>query len=1345
MATTRRDIELLISAKETTGRSFKQVTANIDALNTKIGEQVAAAERGEISLQELRNTQEQLAQAGRDLSQIQGQIDAYNRLVATSDKVGAAAEKARNDLAALKAEVEQAGEATARQEQKMQRLENAVVKTSAAVEKNKTDIAEQVAVLERAGVATEKLDTAQAGIVNTARQVGAGLSQVNAAVDGFSINLQQARDAEQQMAAQAGFEKKIADARRLGDASRLVQLFAQSVNTVNAADNELAALTGFRAVGQMAVEASRDMSRFVDVGQSMATSSSQVAAGLRALVDPGQAALQTLSGVEAAIEKADIAAADGVKNVGLLNDAYNQLSASSAALLRQGSLVDQFRDQEAATAAARAQFQQAQADVQRYGTAMASGSEITEKLANSLKQAEARLETTGRELSREETKLGTLSRELKQAGINTSDLAGEQLRLEAAAKRVNGTMERVNTTLGRGGRKTTGLFGLKPNDLANLNFQIQDIVVSLQSGQNPLTVLIQQGSQISQIFPGLISAGARFLLVWSPIIAVVAAVGYAMFLAAQNASRLSDAQNQLAESANGINYEPEKVVEMADALTKLGASYEEAAEAIRIFTDEGLDTDKIEKYSAAAVDLSQRLGIDVAEAANLLNDINVGGIEQLDTLQAMTRDLTQAEYEHAESLFEAGKAAEARQYILDIVAQRNQDIADRSRSIWTPAVNNLKQAFVNFGDFLASVIFGRLTTLRKELDNIAIGAAYVFGVLSGKGLDGARADARAVYDTIQARDNSGPVGGGSTPQEERDRLFERQLDEELASTRDLTAAERLRRVEVEARREAQEAGVSASLQERAVQQAIAAEQKKINEENARSNRRSNAASNRAARAAAAEERRRQAALRQLENQLRQLSRAALSGASASLEERLTAIDEKYENIADTLTRVRALGITQGPDGQSLADIEAQIEAQKQRLKTEETISFYREQAGLLERQRQGELQQIEDARVRGAITTQEAMEAAEEVVSRLGPRIVEAADKAYFLAREIAGVTPSPELEALLSELDRLVQQEGVNRTVADVGLRGFEEESDRLNTLLRERDELVQSYQTLYELGLRTDTEVRQLTAEAYAQQAQAIEPVLTKLREQVELLHNTIDPLTGLPVISDTAYNAWLAKLEAVNAGLANIDPRLTQINSAVRQSIGQGVVTAFNAAADAIVGLVGGTQSIGEAFENLGRTALSIFGSILDAIAQVLIQMVALQVMNALLPGSGTAFSFLFHDGGIVGGRGASRQTRTGGMGSWLGAPKFHGGGGLGLRPDEYKAVLKRGEEVLTEDDPRHIRNLGQGGGGGGGNEPSLRQVLLLDPAAVPNAMQSRAGQKAVLTVIRQNKETLKQVLK
>lgn len=1349
MATTRRDIELLISAKETTGRSFRQVTSNIDALNAKIGEQIAAAERGEVSLQDLRQTQEQLSQAGRDLSAIQGQIDAYNRLVATSDKVGSAADKAKADLAALKAEVEAAGKATAAQENRMQRLENAVTRTSAAVEKNKQDLTEQVAVLERAGVATDKLDAAQAGVVNTARQIGSGLSQVNAAIDGYSANVEQARIAEANLAAQQGFERKISEATRLGNASRFVQLFADAIQTVAVADNQLAALSGFRAVGAQAAEASNDMSRFVQTGQTMAVSSQQVAAGLRAIIDPGNAALQTLAGVEAAIETADASATENVKNVGALNDAYNQLTASAAALLQQGGLVDSFQQQAVATETARAQFQQAQGDVQRLGAAMAAADQPTEALANSLKQAEARLEQTGRALSQEETKLGTLSRELKSAGINTADLAGEQLRLEAAAERVNGSMGRINQTLGRGGQRTSGLFGLKPNDLANLNFQIQDIFVSLQAGQNPLTVLFQQGSQISQIFPGLISSVAKLVLRFFPLIAVVAAVGAAFAELYTDSVRLKQVQEDLANAPLGEGIDAQKFADAQEKLEGIAEKSEDARKAMLLLLEEGFDTESIETYAEAAGRLAERLGIDVVEATQMLVDVQQGGIDSVYELAEKTNDLTDADLDHAEALFEAGRAGEARQFVLDRVAERNEQIARATQSVWTPAVNNLKSAWSSFTDFLGRVFRPVLDSINNYINDTIVGFTFLTGLLSGKGIAGAREDAFEVIRT-QRNLNAAPARGASD-QSIRDRQFAAELESELDTTRDLTSAERLRRVEVEARRRAQEAGVSTALEERAVQQAIAAEQRDINKDNEKASnkagaasRRAEAAARRAARAAEAEQRKRDSALRQLEGQLRQLNRAAFTGISATLEERLDAINEKYETIAESIAKVRALGLTASEDGTSLAEIERQVEATKQRLKDEETIKFYQEQAALLDRQREAELQRITDAQVRGALTTAEAMAQAEEVTSRISPQIVTAAEQALTVARALAGTNPSPEMVSWIASLERIISGEGTNRAVADIGLEGLETASDRLDTLLSERDQLVQSYQTLYELGLRSEAEVRQLTAEAYSRQAASIEPVLVQLREQVELLHNTIDPLTGLPVITDTAYAAWLAKLEAVNAGLAKIDPRLAQVNSAVRQSIQQGVVTAFTAAANAIVGLIGGTESFGDAIENLGRTALSIFGSMLDAIAQVLIQMIALQVANALLPGSGTALGFLFHDGGIVGGRGASRQRRTGVSDSWIGAPKFHGGGGMGLRPDEYKAVLQRGEEVLTEDDPRHVRNLGKGGGGGGGGQ-NLKQVLLLDPAAVPNAMQSRSGTKSILTVIRQNKETIKQVLK
>lgn len=43
-----------------------------------------------------------------------------------------------------------------------------------------------------------------------------------------------------------------------------------------------------------------------------------------------------------------------------------------------------------------------------------------------------------------------------------------------------------------------------------------------------------------------------------------------------------------------------------------------------------------------------------------------------------------------------------------------------------------------------------------------------------------------------------------------------------------------------------------------------------------------------------------------------------------------------------------------------------------------------------------------------------------------------------------------------------------------------------------------------------------------------------------------------------------------------------------------------------------------------------------------------------------------------------------------------PKYHTGGIVGLQPDEMPAILKKGEEVLTEGDPRHRNNADSGGG-------------------------------------------------
>ena len=72
--------------------------------------------------------------------------------------------------------------------------------------------------------------------------------------------------------------------------------------------------------------------------------------------------------------------------------------------------------------------------------------------------------------------------------------------------------------------------------LLNLGFQLQDIFVSLQAGQNPMTVFIQQGGQIGQIaaqsgvgFSGMARAIGGVVLSFAPLIIGFAAVGTALY------------------------------------------------------------------------------------------------------------------------------------------------------------------------------------------------------------------------------------------------------------------------------------------------------------------------------------------------------------------------------------------------------------------------------------------------------------------------------------------------------------------------------------------------------------------------------------------------------------------------------------------------------------------------------------------------------------------------------------------------------------------------------------------------------------------------------------------------
>lgn len=141
--------------------------------------------------------------------------------------------------------------------------------------------------------------------------------------------------------------------------------------------------------------------------------------------------------------------------------------------------------------------------------------------------------------------------------------------------------------------------------------------------------------------------------------------------------------------------------------------------------------------------------------------------------------------------------------------------------------------------------------------------------------------------------------------------------------------------------------------------------------------------------------------------------------------------------------------------------------------------------------------------------------------------------------------------------------------------------------------------------------------------------------------------------------------------------------------------------------------GTPGIGDVLGNIGTQLRDLFGGWLDTLGQLFGEITGDfgglfdGLMNSLgslfssggggggggfFDAIGSFFGSFFHQGGIVGGgvsRGRAVDPRV-----WIGAPRFHSGGIAG---NEVAAILKKGEEVLTEDDPRHAKNGGSGGMG------------------------------------------------
>lgn len=250
--------------------------------------------------------------------------------------------------------------------------------------------------------------------------------------------------------------------------------------------------------------------------------------------------------------------------------------------------------------------------------------EINDKIAPSIQQ---KLDAIAKSAGASSDAVEKLKRNIADAGggavdslSKAADRATKSIRDEAAA--VNKLQSELRALQNVGSRPI-----FNASQIQNIGFQLNDIFVSLASGQKPLTVFIQQGSQIGQVFSqagvtagqGLLGIGRILTSLITPaslLVGTFVAAGAAVFSFINQSAGISDLSKRLGISKT----EADNLYKSLFRLTGLSQS-EQRSE----LTSFGLNINRAARDPNKEDDLNklfQQNGLSILDSTGKMKDFN---------------------------------------------------------------------------------------------------------------------------------------------------------------------------------------------------------------------------------------------------------------------------------------------------------------------------------------------------------------------------------------------------------------------------------------------------------------------------------------------------------------------------------------------------------------------------------------------------------------------------------------------------------------------------------------------------------------------------------------------------
>lgn len=1430
MSVDRKEIDLIIRAALQGGKTLKDVTQSIEAIEKALDAQSAAAKRGESSIDELKATLESLKRTQDQLKDQAGLIGQFQKLADQIAKTAEKTDKAAKTYTAYKEKLDKAGESTDFQRDKLIRLGNAVERNQATLGRQRTEQEALTKALRDAGIEMGQLAEAESVVRQAAAALGLTINRTQQAISTYADDVRKAREAERAMGEQRAFDQKLQDAAKLNKAGEYVRFWTNALNAADATEQQIKVNEALRQTADKAIAAARGYRTLGTATKALAAPSSGLRDVIQGIISPAEQARTTLSGVETEVRQIGAAVSAITGPVADYRDQMQRLLAVQKAIGQQASMVDGYNKQISSLRQARAEFTQARALVLQYAEALRNSSGENTALANSLRMAEGALASAQQKLAGQISTTRGMRQAMRDAGLATNDLAATQSRLTGAAKgtvdalgQLTAAHRRHGDAVEKGGN-SQNFFTSSGRTTLSLVQRIRGEVLAMaaayvglygaiggaqktleafnkrQAIQNQLSISVGTStSAIAEEWVYLQGQAERLGVSFEHL-----AEGYAKFFAS---GKLAGASRQEVryifetfteigrvahlskDDMNGVFRALEQMMSKTQIMSeelrgqlgdrlfgvfgiakealkkqfpdfdkalkegKVGAEYIlNIAEAYKrlvsgalplatqslqaqqerlnttlfnfklLIADSGFETEytkllkSLSDFFASdqgtkfAQDLSAGLSMVVqmlkwmVDNAQLVKETLIVGVLLLGARSAAgfavgvvnvagkLGILALAGTTAAVAIKNVGKAfgvvtALALGWEIGAIL-REKFLSVRLAGISLVVGMNELWVKMKYG---AAIIWAELPNIVLDaLSTVANGATSILRTILGAFAAAARGMgkndlAMSIDKALKALEfRTNRIGSASG-------ALTRQMDADLA---------RIREIGNEMAAEAMNPGVTTKKPGVATAKP---DQSTIKGKKG-------------------DDEKRIKLKEQIENELKAIEAKIERNEHDSLAKRLEAIDDTYGKL---VKKIAKLG---GAEAKAMNEELASMVGQ---LKIQETRKFndalQKEQEGI-----QAKLEQVDATAGRRTKTDIDKRLAA----VRLGYEQTYR-DIAEYRRKLELNNRPTAPADLMKGRLDAGI--------LAIQNLERQKYFEDSINSVLEERKAKLDTIAVMEKTGLITAVQARERSAQVVAETQPKIEALVAEGLKYVDAMMLAAEA-AGASVTAIETMKAKLIEARESAKGLRTEFLSAAQVN----EMLANGATGAFQKMTDAIGGAIRGVNTWGDAIRATRNAFLTFAADFMLEIGKMILKQALLNALRDATAGSqggiggmisGAVNALMKHGGGTVGNYGARRSVPS----EWFAnAPRFHGGGVPGLAADEYAAVLKKNEEVLTESDPRNVLNGGKSAGSTASAQ-GLKIINMIDSASVVSeGLATQQGEKAIFNFIRANRTGLKQIL-